>query len=120
MENFIFDIGGLIGLFLGSSILSVLELFVNVLKFIKRQAVKFVEWGKSGRVRQSVEPVNSPESTDKIIEIPSVEDESSERVEMPGQCESVETQRIFTISEGHISIHGPASIQEEELHVEDL
>jgi len=35
MENFLFDIGGLIGLFLGSSILSVLELLVDILRTIR-------------------------------------------------------------------------------------
>ncbi|CAG9810957.1 unnamed protein product [Chironomus riparius] len=35
LENFIFDIGGLIGLFLGSSILSVLELIVSIFRTIK-------------------------------------------------------------------------------------
>ncbi|CAG9810955.1 unnamed protein product [Chironomus riparius] len=59
LENFIFDIGGLIGLFLGSSILSVLELLVNISKIIKSQVLGILNKVKSREADQSVQSVRS-------------------------------------------------------------
>ena len=68
LEHFIFDIGGLIGLFLGSSILSLLELFVNVCKFIKKQAENV-----NNLCKQKIELDNNLDmirAPDVVIEIP--------------------------------------------------
>ncbi|XP_070505969.1 pickpocket protein 28-like [Chironomus tepperi] len=60
MENFIFDVGGLIGLFLGSSILSVLELLLGIFRIIRNYSEMIRNAVKSRRTNRVQEQVVSP------------------------------------------------------------
>jgi len=117
MENFVFDIGGLIGLFLGSSILSVLELLVSICKTIKNRAEKVFKWFYPTEEVDIVEPVNSvqPRSTDMIDEI-----RSRDANEMSASNTLNREMRVFEILGRHDLSSGLRTVQHSNLSVEDL
>ena len=99
MENFIFDIGGLIGLFLGSSILSVLELLVSICKTIKNRWKKAVKRFQP-RIHHSSNSMELQQTQrfETVLEFPFEEIGSVSSVGMPGTSSSDRNQRIFTVS----------------------
>jgi len=96
MENFIFDIGSLIGLFLGSSILSVLELLVSICKTIKNRCKKAIKWLqlRMNHSSNSME-LQQVQRFETVLEFPFEEITSVDSV---GTSTSDLNQRIFTVS----------------------
>lgn len=117
MENFVFDIGGLIGLFLGSSILSVLELLVSICKTIKNRAEKVFIWFYPRAESDIIEPVNSvqSQSTDMIDEI-----RSHDADELSADSTLSSEMRMFVISGRHDLSSALRTVQHDDINVEDL
>jgi hypothetical protein len=59
VENFVFDIGGLIGLFLGSSLLTVMKLVIGVFRTIRDYIDRFKNVVKLGRERKIEEQMQN-------------------------------------------------------------
>lgn len=75
MENFLFDIGGLLGLFLGSSIVSILTMLINICKLIKIKCYKLMKRSQSEINENSVNlessiEVQQVEMFETVLEIP--------------------------------------------------
>jgi len=103
MENFIFDIGSLIGLLLGSSLLSVLKLLISICKTIKTGCKKAIKWfqRRMNHFSNSME-LQQVQRFETILEFPFEEIASVDNNEMPGTSTS---ERIFTISVEQRDIH---------------
>ena len=64
-QNFIADIGGLAGLFIGFSLLSLFEIILRIFAFIKKQGIKVRSKRKKSKQFQI-----SPKNQNFVIEIP--------------------------------------------------
>ncbi|CAG9810956.1 unnamed protein product [Chironomus riparius] len=113
MENFIFDIGGLIGLFLGSSILSVLELIVSILKAIKSHTKEAIKWFKPRSTIETVEP--ELQATDGIES--SIDDESR-----PFSGDNISTMTMNSLQMRVFAITGlpDASLRSQTVQFDDI
>ncbi|XP_070505954.1 pickpocket protein 28-like [Chironomus tepperi] len=91
IENFIFDIGGLIGLFLGSSIISVLALFVC--KSLQNHAVKVFKWFQldvemGNRYSTNVQGLQSANQLETMTEISANGNHDAGLFVITGMCDS--------------------------------
>ena len=82
MENFIFDIGGLIGLFLGSSILSILELLLGTFRIVRNYTKTVWNLIKLRRQKKVEEQAQFRKNTLSRRSIATIYSQGSENVEL--------------------------------------
>lgn len=100
LENFIFDIGGLLGLFLGSSLVSLFQIPMNVYRFFRRQ-----------RFHRRISEVQAPSVEDINIEIPEIYQTQSKTFESfyrerQGSTFSGISQNIYILTQEKV-LHSP-------------